>query len=262
MIHYFKNKLKLFSKKNREELYFLYTSLLGFQPKNIDLYKQALTHKSAQIKTDKGACINNERLEFLGDAVLGAIISDILFDKYQKASEGFLTNTRSKIVQRESLNDVAVKIGFEKLMNFSQNAGIMKNNVYGNAFEALIGAIYLDQGYDKCKGFIQTQVLDKIVDVENIAKKEHNFKSRLIEWSQKHKIEIRFELVEEYVNQENKPIFQTQVLVNDCLAGIGTGSSKKESQQMASKLAMKKIKIEPKFWENTSLEEIAPEYEL
>lgn len=250
MVRYFKNKLKLFSKKNREELSFLYASLLGFYPRNIALYKQALTHKSAQIKTDKGACINNERLEFLGDAVLGAIISDVLFEKYQKASEGFLTNTRSKIVQRESLNDIAIKIGFEKLVNFSQNAGIMKNNVYGNAFEALIGAIYIDQGYDKCKMFIQTQVLNKIVDVENVAKKEHNFKSRLIEWSQKHKIEIEFELVEEYVNQENKPIFQTQVLINKHMAGIGTGNSKKESQQMASKLAMQKIKLEPRFWEH------------
>ncbi len=257
MVRYFKNKLKLFSKKNREELFLLYTSLLGFQPKNIDLYKQALTHKSAQIKTDKGSYLNNERLEFLGDAILGAIVSDILFEKYQRASEGFLTNTRSKIVKRESLNDIALKIGFEKLVNFSHNAGIMKNNVYGNAFEALIGAIYLDQGYEKCKHFVQNQVLDKIVDVENIAKKEHNFKSRLIEWSQKHKIEIKFELVEEYVSHENKPIFQTQVLVKDCLAGIGTGTSKKESQQMASKLAMKKIKLEPKFWEDLTAEDSA-----
>lgn len=249
MIRYFKQKIRLFSNARKEPYLRLY-QILGFYPRNIQFYEQAFTHKSCQQKNKQGKFVNNERLEFLGDAILSAVVSDVLYHKFQGRSEGFLTNTRSKIVQRESLNQLAMEIGLDKFIVYSSHTNIQKNNIYGNAFEALIGAIYLDQGYAKCQQFIQKRVLDKLVDVETVAKKEVNFKSRLIEWSQKNKIEISFEIIEEYVSNDNKPVFQTQILINGQPAGIGAGLSKKESQQNAAQLALKKIKETPLFWEN------------
>lgn len=248
MFRYISNRIRLFT-KYRKEPYSLYYNLLGFYPQNIQLYQQAFTHKSAQRKEISGQYINNERLEFLGDAILGAIVSDVLYFKFKERSEGFLTNTRSKIVQRESLNQLAIEIGLDKLIVSSPNSGLLRNNIFGNAFEALIGAIYLDQGYGKCRQFIEIKILDRLIDIEKVANKEVNFKSRLIEWSQKEKVEIQFDVIEEYISIDNKPIFQIQILINHHNAGIGTGHSKKESQQSASKQALKKIKEEPKFWE-------------
>jgi len=249
VVKYFLQKIRLLSNA-RKEPYLLFYNILGFYPRNIFLYQQALLHKSTQQKDNHGHCINNERLEFLGDSVLGTIVSDILYDMFEEESEGFLTNTRSKIVQRESLNHLALEIGLDKLIVFSNNTNLFGTNIYGNAFEALIGAIYLDQGYDKCRKFIETRIIKRLIDVEKVAKKEVNFKSRLIEWGQKYKIDVQFEVIEEYINSENKPVFQTQILINNQNAGIGVGSSKKESQQKASKTALKKIKETPKFWEN------------
>ena len=134
--------------------YSLFYQILGFYPNNINLYEQAFVHRSSDIRTQEGQRINNERLEFLGDAILDAVVSDILFNKFPNKKEGFLSNTRSKIVKRDTLNDIAIKMGLDKLVQTSIRTNTHNNYIYGNAFEAFIGAIYLDQGYETCKTFI------------------------------------------------------------------------------------------------------------
>ena len=241
----------------RKEPYLLFYPILGFLPKDCAYYELAVLHKSSAIKTIDGKTLNNERLEFLGDAVLSAIIADILYHRFEGKREGFLTNTRSKIVQRETLNSVAIELGIDKLINASVNNNFNNNNMYGNAFEALVGAIYLDQGYVECKKFIEKKVIKSLLDIEKIARKEVNFKSKLIEWSQKKKIEVQFELVEENIGTDNSPSFCTKIWVAGIDAGSGQGSSKKESQQQASKIALKKIKSQPGLWETIQSEEIS-----
>ncbi|MDR1699362.1 MAG: ribonuclease III [Prevotellaceae bacterium] len=240
------NKLRLFT-KHRKEPYRSLHKILGFYPKNIELYKLALLHRSQQVR-ENGRLINNERLEFLGDAVLGAIVSDALYEGFERKPEGFLTNTRSKIVQRSSLNALAVEIGLHKLMDLPKRRNFVRNNIYGNAFEAFVGAVYLDCGYKKCRKFILNRILHRVIDLEKLVDSEHNFKSRLLEWSQKHRVTIDFELIEQYVTSENKPVFHSQVYINMMLAGDGKGNSKRESQQKAAFQALQKIKEEPQFW--------------
>lgn len=251
MINYFQQQIRLFT-NFRKEPYLLFYKILGFFPRNIELYKLALLHKSTAIKSSDGYYINNERLEFLGDAILGAIISDVIYSCFATKREGFLTNTRSKIVQRESLNHIAIQLGLDKLIQSAAKTSEHTQNMYGNAFEALIGAIYIDQGYVKCRQFILKKVLNNYVDLNKIAFKEVNFKSKLIEWSQKHKVEVVFEIIEEYITHDNSPVFQTKILINNEYAGVGVGNSKKESQQNASKIALKNIKEKPNFWEEKS----------
>ena len=235
------NKIRLLFRKDRES-YLCFYRILGFVPKNIHLYKQALLHKSTSIRSDKGVLLNNERLEFLGDAILDAIVGDIVYTHFMGRREGFLTNTRSKIVQRETLNKLAVQIGLDKLVKSTTHSSSHNNYMHGNAFEALIGAIYLDQGYGRCKKFMEERIIRPYIDIDQISKKEVNFKSKLIEWGQKNKNEISFELIEQFLDKDNNPVFQTEVKVEGVSAGTGIGYSKKESQQNASKMALSKIK--------------------
>ncbi|MCB9017373.1 MAG: ribonuclease III [Paludibacteraceae bacterium] len=228
--------------KNRKEPYLLLYPILGFLPKNIKYYELALLHKSSAVKAKDGHYLNNERLEFLGDAILDAVVADILYRRFTGRREGFLTNTRSKVVQRETLNRVAVEIGLDRLMVFSNHKNHTHNiNIYGNAFEALVGAIYLDYGYEKCKWFMEEMVLGKCLDLNKLANREVNFKSKLIEWSQKYKASLVFDLIEESIDEENNPVFQTQIIINGIRAGEGVGYSKKESQQNAAKKALKSV---------------------
>lgn len=242
------DKIRLLFHKERES-YFCFYRILGFFPRNIKLYQQALLHKSAIVRSEKGRLINNERLEFLGDAVLDTIVADILYHHFEGRREGFLTNTRSKIVQRESLNQLAVEIGLDKLVKYSNRSSSHNSYMYGNAFEAFVGAIYLDQGYRRCKQFIEQKIVSKYIDLEKMSRKEVNFKSRLIEWSQKYKYELTFELIEQHYDKEYNPVFQTEVRIEGIPAGHGTGYSKKESQQHAAQIALKKIKKEEAFVE-------------
>ncbi|MDR1919773.1 MAG: ribonuclease III [Tannerellaceae bacterium] len=216
--------------------------LLGFYPKNVALYEQAFLHKSSSVESDKGKWLNNERLEFLGDAVLDAVIADILYKHFPNRREGYLTNTRSKIVQRDNLNRIAVKLGLQKMVVYSTKLNSHNNYLYGNALEALIGAIYLDRGYRKCYGFIDHMIIRKHINLDSIARKEVNFKSSLIEWSQKNKLEILFDLIESFIDNDGNPVFQTGVTVLNRQIGIGIGYSKKESQQNAAKMAIKKLR--------------------
>ena len=236
------DKIRLLFHKDRES-YFCFYKILGFFPRNIRFYEQALLHKSTSIRSEKGRPLNNERLEFLGDAILDAIVGDIVYKHFEGRREGFLTNTRSKIVQRETLNKLAVEIGLDKLVKYSTRSS------YGNAFEAFIGAIYLDQGYERCKQFMEKKILKNYIDLDKMSRKEVNFKSKLIEWSQKTKMEVSFELIEQFLDQDYNPMFHTEVRIEGLSAGTGTGYSKKESQQNAAQMALKKIKSDEAFKE-------------
>ena len=240
------DKIRLLFRKDRES-YFCFYKILGFFPRNIRFYQQALLHTSTSVRSEKGRPLNNERLEFLGDAILDAIVGDIVYKHFEGRREGFLTNTRSKIVQRETLNKLAVEIGLDKLVKYSTRSSSHNSYMYGNAFEALIGAIYLDQGYERCKQFMEEKILKNYIDLDKMSRKEVNFKSKLIEWSQKNKMEVSFELIEQSLDRDYNPMFHTEVLIENLPAGTGTGYSKKESQQNAAQMALKKIKNDGNF---------------
>ena len=239
------DKIRLLFVKDKEP-YLCFYKILGFYPGNIELYKQALLHKSSSIK-EKGRLLNNERLEFLGDAILDAVVADIVYKKFDGKKEGFLTNTRSKIVQRDTLNQVAVKIGLDKLIKFTTRQSSHNSYMCGNAFEALVGAIYLDKGYQACMDFMEKRIIEKYLNLDKVSRKEVNFKSKLIEWSQKNKFEIEFILKSQSVDDDQNPTFETQVIVENVPAGIGSGYSKKESQQEAAHETLKMIKSDAQF---------------
>ena len=217
-----------------KELYSALYDILGFYPKNIHYYKLALMHKSI-MKREKGKPLNNERLEFLGDAVLDAVVGDIVYRHFEKKREGFLTNTRSKIVQRETLNKLAQELGITQLVLTSGSNTSHNSYLGGNTLEALIGAIYLDKGYNACMKFVQKRILSKLIDLDKVAYKEVNFKSKLIEWCQKNRVEIEYKLLEQKKDNDGNPTFTYQVLIEGIEGCNGSGYSKKESQQLASK---------------------------
>ena len=240
------DKIRLLFRKDKEP-YLCFYKMLGFYPRNIEIYQQALLHKSSSIKAGKGRLLNNERLEFLGDAILDAIVADIVYKKFEGKREGFLTNTRSKIVQRETLNRVAVEIGLDNLIQYPTRQSSHNSYMCGNAFEALIGAIYLDRGYRACKKFMEERIINQYLNLEKISRKEVNFKSKLIEWSQKNKFCVEFNLIEQSLDSDQNPIFETQITVENIPAGTGKGYSKKESQQEAAHATLTKIKGDPQF---------------
>lgn len=242
----FIDRIKLPFRKEKELYLSLYT-ILGFYPRNIELYQMALSHKSIHFKNKKGKPVNNERLEFLGDAILDAIVGDIVYKHFPGKREGFLTNTRSKLVQRETLNKIAQEIGLSRLIyssgrNFSHNSYMA-----GNAFEALIGALYLDRGYNLCMRFMQKKILTKMVNIDTVAYKEVNFKSRLIEWAQKNKMNIAFNLLEQKKDDEGNPVFKYCVVIEGIKCNSASGFSKKESQQLASEETLEYIKKNTRF---------------
>ncbi len=249
MINYLFRKIRLLSNA-RKEPYFLFREVLGFYPDKIKYYQLAVRHKSVSIPTENGHNLSNERLEFLGDAVLNSVVTDILYHSYEHEREGFLTNTRSKIVKRDSLNQLAVEIGLDKLVKVTKyvNANT-NNNIYGNALEALMGAIYLDYGYKQCKKFIENRLFSSFIDLDEITGNEVNFKSKLIEWCQKNRLEAEFILVQDTLQNANKHQFHTRLEINGINIAEATGSSKKESQQNVSKLALQLITVDPKLFQ-------------
>lgn len=262
------DRMKLPFRKNKEFLSALY-DILGFYPHNLDIYRIAFSHKSLGYQRDndvkaggkdrKGGAkdrrkprtentskpLNNERLEYLGDAVLESVVSDILFRHFPHKREGFLTSTRSKIVQREALNRLAADMGLEKLILAAQGTRMAHTNIGGNAFEALMGAIYLDRGYKHCHWFISNRVVGRYVDLENVAQKEVNFKSKLLEWSQKNRINISFK-----DSADDNKGFKTIIVMEGITLARGNGRSKKESQQEASKEALTRMRRESKTYDN------------
>lgn len=254
------DRIRLLFRRDKES-YLRFYRMLGFFPHDISLYEQALLHKSLSVK-EKGRLQNNERLEFLGDAILDAVIAEILYRKFPGKREGFLTNTRSKIVQRETLNKVAKDIGLDKLIKYASRQYTHNSYVSGNAFEALIGAIYLDRGYRYTRWFIEQRIIHRYLNVEKISRKEMNFKSKLIEWGQKNKFDIVFDLTKQEMDDGFNPVFETLVLVGNVPAGTGKGYSKKESQQEAASKTLKMLRHDPLFIERVFAEKAAHEESL
>ena len=204
-------------------------------------------HKSVSRRNEKGKPVNNERLEFLGDAILDAIVGDIVYQHFPGKREGFLTNTRSKIVQRETLNKLAQEMGINQLILSSGHTYSHNSYLGGNAFEALVGALYLDHGYNACMKFMEKRILSQLINIDKVAYKEMNFKSKLIEWSQKNRVKLEYELLEQKKDEHGSPVFRYKVLIEGLDGGMGTGFSKKESQQVASKLTLQRLRREPQF---------------
>lgn len=264
------DRMKLPFRKNKEFLSALY-DILGFYPHNLEIYRIAFSHKSlgyhrdndnrTSAKDRRGNAsakdrrksrsentakpLNNERLEYLGDAVLESVVSDILFRHFPHKREGFLTSTRSKIVQREALNRLAADMGLEKLILAAQGTRMAHTNIGGNAFEALMGAIYLDRGYKHCHWFISNRIVGRYVNLDNVAQKEVNFKSKLLEWSQKNRININFK-----DSAADDRGFKTIITMEGITLARGNGRSKKESQQEASKEALTRMRREPKTYDS------------
>lgn len=225
------------------QLYRSFYGILGFYPRKIDLYRQALTHKSMSVKEGSGRLSNNERLEYLGDAILDAVVGDILYNHFRGKREGFLTSVRSKVVQRETLGHLADEMGLTDLIRSDLMGRTHNSYMAGNAFEALVGAVYLDRGYEYCKWFVRNRILGKYINLDRIAYKESNFKSRLLEWCQKYHVNAEFILLEESKEEGTlSPRFLTSVLISGVECGRGMGYSKKESHQQAAKEALARLK--------------------
>src|ERR1700749_409210 len=195
---------KLYLSPNRKYVKTL-KNLLGFVPGNLTLYHLAFRHKSVAQNVKKGVKNSNERLEFLGDAVLGSVVAEVLFKMYPYKDEGFLTELRSKIVSRVNLNQLARKMGFEQLIEYDNRmvSNARQGSLLGDAFEALVGAIYLDKGYDFTKNFLVNRIIKSHIDIQKLEQTETNFKSKLIEWCQRHSKDVSFDLI---TNDEGESI--------------------------------------------------------
>jgi ribonuclease-3 len=222
--------------------------ILGFKPGNLRLYEIAFIHRSASYTLPDGKRVNNERLEYLGDAILDAILSDFLFEKFPDASEGFMTKIRSRIVNRDVLNQLAVSMGINNILVSHVNSAHPTKNLYGDAFEALIGSVFLDKGFRKTKKLFIKKVLSKYLDMETIVRTDTDYKSIVFEWVQKNKANLIFTYNEEYDFDTRKSYFSTTLFINKEEYGKGVGASKKEAEQEASSQAWKRIKDIPGYF--------------
>ncbi len=244
MFNLFKVIRLLFVPRSKKDIYKKIVDLLGFFPGNLLIYEKAFVHKSASIIVSKKHFFNNERLEFLGDAVIDTIIADYLFNHYKKKDEGFLTQMRAKIVKRKQLNYIAKKLKIDKLVVTQTNITENKH-IYGNALEAFIGAIFIDKGYKQAKKYFIKNIIEAYLNLENLQKTESDFKSRLIEWAQKSKSEVIFNNTEEISDQKNTPVFYSSVMVEGHEYGSGKGFSKKEAEQNAAKITLEMLPDTP-----------------
>lgn len=241
--------MSLFRRKNngtyildRHEFSVRLKKLLGFKAGNLILYEIAFIHRSASYTLSNGKKVNNERLEYLGDAILDAILSDYLFEKFPDANEGFLTKIRSRIVRREVLNQLSLSMGINKILISNISSQQATKNLYGDALEALIGAIFLDKGFNKTKKFFLKNVLNKFLDLDEIIEKDTDYKSMIFEWVQKNKSILKFTYNEEYDFNLKQSVFSTTLLIDKVELGVGYGSSKKEAEQEAASQALLKLK--------------------
>lgn len=214
----------------------------GVKPENINLYVLALTHVSYFKRKKRKPYDSNERLEYLGDAMLGAVIAEYLFKKYPLKDEGFLTDIRSRIVNRESLNRVGRKIGLDEVMLYDRKVPLIQKSMYGDSLEALIGAIYLDKGYKVTKKFVIQKILEPHFNINDVVKSNPNQKSIIIEWAQKESKEIRFETIEVKDNKHRKE-FVVQVYIDDVASGKGYGTTKKKAEQDAAQRSCELLEI-------------------
>ncbi len=235
---------KLYFSPDREYVRKL-KNLLGFVPGNVHLYKMAFRHKSVAVTIKEGAKNSNERLEFLGDAVLGSVVAELLFKKYPYKDEGFLTEMRSKIVSRANLNQLSRKLGFNELIQFDARRISFPNkqgSLLGDAFEALIGAVYLDRGYVFTKSFLLNRIIKPHVDIHLLEQTETNFKSRLIEWCQHTGKEIVFRQTDNPEGESSK-MFSIEAVVDGIVCGLGRDFNKKSAEKSAAEKACEFLKI-------------------
>ncbi|MGZ3752491.1 MAG: ribonuclease III [Mucilaginibacter sp.] len=234
---------KLYLSPNRKYVKSL-KNLLGFVPGNLSLYRLAFRHKSVAQNVKKGVKNSNERLEFLGDAVLGSVVAEVLFKLYPYEDEGFLTELRSKIVNRVNLNQLARKLGFEQLIQYDNRMvnSARQGSLLGDAFEALIGAIYLDKGYDFTRNFLVNHIIKSHIDIHRLEQTETNFKSKLIEWCQRHGKDITFELIENGDGESNK-LFTVQASIDGEVMGQGKEFNKKNAEKLAAEKACEALAI-------------------
>ncbi len=232
--------MKLFNsiKKEDQKIIKAILFLFGFEPVNINLYKLALLHKS------KNKNESNERLEYLGDAVLNLIVAEYLFKKYPYKDEGFLTKIRSKIVSRESLNNLGRKVGLKEIINFKSVKEFSKNykSIYGDALEAIIGAVYLDVGFEYCQEYLVKNIIIPYYNFDELVNKTHNFKSKILEWSQKEKKLIKFS-TKKITLKNNSSQFESILFIENKEISKGFGNNKKNSEKDASRLACEKLEL-------------------
>lgn len=220
-------------------------NILGFVPGNIRLYRMAFRHKSVAVAIKEGVKNSNERLEFLGDAVLGSVIAELLFKLYPYKGEGFLTEMRSKIVSRANLNQLSRKLGLNELIEYDKRLihfSAKQGSLLGDAFEALIGAVYLDKGYAFTRELLLERIVKAHVDIHTLEMTETNFKSRLIEWCQHNNKEVQFEPIANPEGETNK-MFSVRVLVDGEECGIGRDFNKKSAEKLAAEKACEYLKI-------------------
>lgn len=203
----------------------------GYRPKKVEIFQRALTHKSIAHNNDE---LSNERLEFLGDAILDAVIAEMLFTLYPDEDEGYLTKIKSKVVSRRTLSVIGEEMEIGKVLRFNRGRSIKMATIEGNAFEALVGALYLDAGYSQVKKSLNDHILRKYIDLNQILEEEIDFKSKLFIWSQKNRLPLEFEVVTEE-NLGSSWNYKVLVVINEQEFGQGTGSSKKKAEQAASK---------------------------
>ncbi|MDP8218320.1 MAG: ribonuclease III [Candidatus Theseobacter exili] len=216
--------------------------ILGFKPGNLKIYEIAFIHRSASFTLPNGKKVNNERLEYLGDAILDAILSDYLFKKFPDANEGFLTKIRSRIVNREVLNQLAISMRINNILISNISSINPSKNLNGDALEALIGSVFLDKGFKKTKRLFIRNVLNKYLDLNEIINTDTDYKSHVFEWVQKNNSNLKFTYSEEYDSNLKKSVFSTTLFIDDKELGQGHGSSKKEAEQVASSQAWVTLK--------------------
>lgn len=216
-------------------------NIFGYRPGNMAIYKLAFRHKSVASALENGHRHSNERLEYLGDAVLGSVVADFLFKKFPFKEEGFLTEMRSRIVSRTNLNALSRKLGLDKLIEASNDNNISSTSITGDAFEAFVGALYMDKGYDFAKKIIINRVIQTHLDIDEMIATEINFKSRIIEWAQKEKQQICFQVVDEIENGKKNKLYLVNLTINDQLLGQGCHISIKRAEQHAAREAWEKI---------------------
>lgn len=236
-------KLLFVKKKDSvsQQLVAFIRSITGAYPLNLSLYKVALCHSSI---SGEDSYSSNERLEFLGDAVLSLVVATFLFKKYPLKGEGFLTDVRSRLVNRDLLNVLAHKIHLDKLLNC--NAALVKErgakSIYGNALEAFIGAVYLDHGYLRCERFIIERLIGDFVNLRDLVEQDTNFKSKIVQWAQKRHLQVTFRILKEE-QYDNYREFTAQVVIDDKVMGEGTGRTKKYAEQMAAQQALQQVQL-------------------
>jgi ribonuclease-3 len=208
-------------------------NISGFTPSNLELYRLATVHSSIAKENGSGYKESNERLEYLGDAILGAAVADFLFKKFPFKPEGFLTEIRSRIVNREALNLLARKIGVANIVQFDQKNAHLQQVILGNTLEAIVGAIYLDKGYIRTKKFVIDKLINPNYNVDDLVNSDSNFKSKIIEWAQREGKDVKFEILNVKKGRNHKE-FTAQVLVDNEAKGTGYGNSKKKAEQDAA----------------------------